>query len=194
MRPSRPRSAPGFGRSPRGPGPSALPPSTAARTAARPSRCMNGRCQPDRTSPEQTSSVPPKCEGRGRTPRPFSLPRPPPTAARQRRRQGATATMQTLELFPPGRALPCVQVTSTSSSHPASWSWPRCRRPCPLRTRSLRAPERGALGVWVGGLRRRPTRSVQAFPGTSPQAPTAPDPSRAADRGRPGRGVLTRRR
>ena len=63
--------------------------------------------------------------------------------------------MQTLELFPPGRALPCVQAGPdlyfSESPRELELAKQLCR-PCPLRTRCLEgAKERGEpWGVWGG--------------------------------------------
>ncbi|MDF2743276.1 MAG: transcriptional regulator [Actinomycetia bacterium] len=63
--------------------------------------------------------------------------------------------MQTLELFPPGRALPCVQAGPdlyfSESPRELELAKQLCR-PCPLRTRCLEgAKDRGEpWGVWGG--------------------------------------------
>ena len=63
--------------------------------------------------------------------------------------------MQTLELFPPGRALPCVQAGPdlyfSESPRELELAKQLCR-PCPLRTSCLEgAKERGEpWGVWGG--------------------------------------------
>ena len=63
--------------------------------------------------------------------------------------------MRTLELFPPGRALPCVQAGPdlyfSESPRELELAKQLCR-PCPLRTRCLEgAKERGEpWGVWGG--------------------------------------------
>ncbi len=68
--------------------------------------------------------------------------------------------MQTLELFPPGRALPCVQAGPdlyfSESPRELELAKQLCR-PCPLRTRCLEgAKERGEpWGVWGGEIFER---------------------------------------
>jgi len=102
--------------------------------------------------------------------------------------------MQTLELFPPGRALPCVQAGPdlyfSESPRELELAKQLCR-PCPLRTRCLEgAKERGEpWGVWGGEVfvDGRPVPFKRSR-GPSPQASAGPAPSRPP--GRPGRSLL----
>ena len=101
-------------------------------------------------------------------------------------------TMQTLELFPPGRALPCVQAGPDLyfSDSPASWSWPSSSAgPARCAPGASRAPRTAASpGAWGGEVfvDGRPTHCC--LRGTSSGTQLCPDPSRAP--GRPGRGQL----
>ena len=100
--------------------------------------------------------------------------------------------MQTLELFPPGRALPCVQAGPdlyfSESPRELELAKQLCR-PCPLRTRCLEgAKDRGEpWGVWGGEVfvDGRPSRS--SVPGDVPASTSCPrsQPSFRPPRPRP---------
>ena len=90
--------------------------------------------------------------------------------------------MQTLELFPPGRALPCVQAGPdlyfSESPRELELAKQLCR-PCPLRTRCLEgAKERGEpWGVWGGRCSSTDDPCRTSVPGDVPEAPDAPAPA-----------------
>ena len=100
--------------------------------------------------------------------------------------------MQTLELFPPGRALPCVQAGPdlyfSESPRELELAKQLCR-PCPLRTRCLEgAKERGEpWGVWGGEGSSRADRFRSSVPGDVPASIRRPrsQPSSRPPRPRP---------
>jgi WhiB family redox-sensing transcriptional regulator len=98
--------------------------------------------------------------------------------------------MQTLELFPPGRALPCVQAGPdlyfSESPRELELAKLLCR-PCPLRTRCLEgAKERGEpWGVWGGEVfvdgRPVPFKRSRGRPRKHPLAPLPAEPPAAGE-------------